>query len=73
MGVQELAQALRSAMVRRNGTGTSIKRGTVSGNQVMVDGTWYPSDYSVDIDADDGEQVYVVLNDSRTKAVVIGK
>lgn len=73
MGVQELANELAKVVKRRDASGQSIRRGVLSGSQVLVEGRYYPAAYAVDVDADDGEQVYVMLDNRMATAVVIGK
>ncbi len=72
MGVQTLATAIRKVMQNKS-EGTVTQRGLVSGSQVLVKGTWYFFVAAVDVDISDGDVVWVVLNDTRTKAVVVGK
>ena len=72
MGVQTLASSIRKIMANRT-SGTVTQRGFVSGSQVLVKGTWYSFVAAVDVDISDGDVVWVVLNDTRTKAVVVGK
>ncbi len=72
MGVQTLASSIRKIMANRS-EGTVTQRGYVSGSQVLVKGTWYSYAAAVDVDISDGETVWVVLNDTKTKAVVVGK
>lgn len=72
MGVQDLAAAIRKA-VKNNVKGTVTQRGYISGSQVLVRGTWYSYASAVDVDIADGDTVWVILNDTKTKAVIVGK
>lgn len=54
-------------------TSDAIRVGTVSGSSVMVDGEYKRMEVAVDIDVDDGDEVYVILSESGSTAVVVGK
>lgn len=73
MSVETLVKTL-AKLIKNNGAANStVKIGIVSGEQVLVDGRFYNASYAVDVDVDDGERVYVVLSDDKSKAVVVGK
>lgn len=73
MSLDTLAQAIRRAMNNQRQTvGGGTRQAIVFGNQVLVNGLYYAADYSVDIDVDDGDVVYVVLAEDGSKAVVVG-
>ena len=72
MGVQELAAAIKKA-VKNNMKDASTQRGYISGSQVLVGGSWYNYTTAVDVDILDGDLVWIILNDTKTKAVIVGK
>ena len=74
MTVQDLADAIKTAIKNRQTAQESfVRRGTISGDQIEIDGIMYIYDPAVDIDIEDGDSVYAALTESGTKAVVIGK
>ena len=72
MSVQSLADTIQKLMRQRKGVGTTVKIGTLSGNQVLVDGRYYPAEWAVDADVDDGQDVYVIISEDGAKAVIVG-
>lgn len=73
MGIATMVSEISKAVKRRDASGQSVRRGVLSGNQVLVDGQYYPAAYAVDVDVDDGERVYVMLDNRKATAVVVGK
>lgn len=77
MSLQTLADAIAKAVKNRKsaGSSTAVKTGTynAAGETVTIDGRVYNADYSDDVYVEDGEQVYCLLNDGGTLAVIVGK
>ena len=75
MSVQQLANTIAQAVKARQNQsgGQSVKVGIVSGRFVDVAGRRMPYSAAVDVPFKDGEAVYVVINDSGSKAVIVGK
>lgn len=71
-GRDDLVRLIASTKKRRQ-NGGGIKLAKVSGGTVDVDGRRYPFDVAVDVPVNDGDYVYVLLNDGRTRAVVVGR
>lgn len=71
-GVNGLANYL-SGVIKQSKQQKGIRKARVSGSCVEVFGRMLPYDAAVDVPVSDGDWVYVVLNDSRTKAVVVGR
>ena len=72
MSVQSLADTIQRLMRQHKGVGSTVKVGQLSGNQVLVDGQYYPAEYAVDIDVDDGQAVYIMISEDGSKAVIVG-
>ena len=74
MGVQTLANTIARLVKNKAVSNTqNIKRGIVAANRIIVDGNAYNYSVAVDVPIDDGDYVYVIFNDTGTRAVVIGK
>lgn len=74
MSVQSLAHTIAKAINEaKNYNDTAVKQGTISGTSVEVNGKNYNYSVAVDIEIEDGDGVYVLLNDTKTRAVVVGK
>ena len=73
MTLQSLCSHIREAMKQRRRADTSTVRGIVSGGQVLANGFYYNMSVAVDIDIDDGDSVWVMIDTTNTRAVVIGK
>jgi hypothetical protein len=74
MSLMTLANDIAQLMRRRKASSNEIiKTGVISGSSVLVDGKYYTYDAAVDIDMEDGTQVYVIISEDRSVAVVIGK
>lgn len=71
-GVNGLANYL-SGVINRSKQSRGIQKAHVTGSCVEILGRVLPYDVAVDTPIGDGDWVYVVLNDSRTKAVVVGR
>jgi hypothetical protein len=72
-GVTDLAATISRLMAQRKNTNSTIKSGTITGSDVLVDGKYYQYEVAVDIEIDDGETVYVMLNSDKSRAVIVGK
>ena len=72
MSVQSLADTIQRLMQQNKRTSTTVKVGTLSGTQVLVDGRYYPAEWAVDADVDDGQAVYVIISEDGSKAVIVG-
>lgn len=72
MGVQGLCQDIRNLI-----NGKKSQQGTaqayISGSKALVNGTWYTWASAVDVDIEDGDIVWVVIDNTHTRAVVVGK
>jgi len=74
MSLQSLTNTIaRIVTNNKNIAQNNIKQGQVVGNGVLVDGINYNYSVAVDVDIEDGDMVYVMFNDSHSRAVVIGK
>jgi len=74
MSLQTLTSMIaRIVANNKNVAQNNIKQGQVVGNGVLVDGINYNYSVAVDVDIEDGDMVYVMFNDSHSRAVVIGK
>jgi len=74
MSLQSLTNTIARIITNnKNIAQNNIKQGQVVGNGVLVDGINYNYSVAVDIDIEDGDMVYVMFNDSHSRAVVIGK
>jgi len=74
MGVQALANTIARLVKNKAVSNTqNIKRGIIAANRIIVDGNAYNYSVAVDVPIDDGDYVYVIFNDTGTRAVVIGK
>ena len=74
MGVQSLANTIAKAINgAKNYNDTAVKQGTISGTSVEVNGKFYNYSVAVDIEIENGDGVYILLNDTKTRAVVVGK
>ena len=71
-GIQDLCNTIQRLMRKNKSTSTTVKVGTLSGTQVLVDGQYYPAEYAVDIDVDDGQAVYIMISEDGSKAVIVG-
>ena len=71
-GMQDLCNTIQRLMRRDKRTSTTVKVGTLSGTQVLVDGRYYPAEWAVDADVDDGQAVYVIISEDGAKAVIVG-
>ena len=72
MSVQSLADTIQKLMRQRKCVGTTVKVGQLSGTQVLMDGRYYPAEWAVDADVDDGQDVYVIISEDGAKAVIVG-
>lgn len=72
MSVQSLADTIQKLMRQRKSVGTTVKVGQLSGNQVLIDGNFYPAEFATDVDVDDGQSVYVMISEDGSKAVIVG-
>ena len=72
MSVQSLADTIQKLMRQRKSVGTTVKVGQLSGNQVLIDGNFYPAEFATDVDVDDGQDVYVIISEDGAKAVIVG-
>jgi len=74
MSLQSLTNTIaRIVANNKNIAQNNIKQGQVVGNGVLVDGINYNYSVAVDVDIEDSDMVYVMFNDSHSRAVVIGK
>lgn len=73
MTVQSLANKIAQAINKSKSKSNTIKAGTVEGNSISVDGRNYPYEVAVDVDVGDGDSVYIMFNDSKTRVVVVGR
>lgn len=74
MSVQSLANTIAKAINEaKNYNDTAVKQGTISGTSVEINGKYYNYSVAVDIEIENGDGVYVLLNDTKTRAVVVGK
>ena len=73
MGLQTLCSHIRDIMKQRRTTGTSTVRGVVSDGRVLADGIYYNMSVAVDEDVEDGDLVWVMIDTTGTRAVVVGK
>ena len=65
----DISRVIKNKMSKRD----VVKTGLVVGRSVLVDGRYYAYDTAVDIDVEEGGQVYVLLTEDRAKAVVVGR
>ena len=72
MSVQGLADTVQRLMRQRKDLGSTIRPGQLMDNQVLVDGRYYPAEWAVDADVDDGQDVYVIISEDGAKAVIVG-
>ena len=72
MSVQGLADTIQRLMRQHKGVGSTVKVGQLSGTQVLMDGRYYPAEWAVDADVDDGQDVYVIISEDGAKAVIVG-
>ena len=72
MGVQTLVSTIQLLLRQRKDLKSTSKIGQLMDNQVLVDGNWYPAEFAVDIDVDDGQDVYVMISKDGAKAVIVG-
>lgn len=73
MGLQTLCGRIREVMRNRKQASSSTIRGLVVGGQVLADGIYYNMSVAVDEEIDDGDDVWVVIDSTNTRAVVVGK
>lgn len=71
-GVQGLANYIANAIKKANRGGQTYQA-QVIGGAVRVNGTTMPYVAAVDVTVDDGDYVFVVLDESGRNAVVVGK
>jgi len=72
MGLQSLCVKIKNIMTpRRQMQATML--GQITGSKVLARGLYYNYTTAVDIDVENGDMVWVVLDDTGTRAVVVGK
>lgn len=72
-GIDRLTNIIKDKL-KSGSTNSAASYGVMHGrNAVSVGGTTYPAVFAVDFYVYDGETVYVVLNETKTLAVVVGK
>jgi len=73
MSVNSLARHIADAINQAKNKNGSVKRGIIQGGSVVVEGQVYPYEAAIDVQLREGEYAWVSLNDSGTRAVVVGK
>lgn len=73
MGLRTLCGRIREVMRTRRRNEISTIRGIVSGGKVLADGNYYNMSVAVDEEVEDGDGVWVVIDTTNTRAVVVGK
>ena len=73
MSVNSFARHLADAVNSIKQKGGSVQRGVIQGNGIVVNGQTYPYDAAIDAQLRTGEDAWVSMNDSGTRAVVVGK
>ena len=73
MSVQTLVTKIAGLTQQNKKANNAIKVGIVDGNSISVDGRNYPYEVAVDVDVGDGDSVYIMFNDSKTRVVVVGR
>lgn len=71
-GVNMLAQTIADAIKTAKKQGNTYQA-RIIGNAVIVNGSTIPFVAAIDTLTDDGDYVWVMLNDEKTLAVVVGK
>ena len=72
MSVQSLVTKIAKAL-STDKTTNAIKTGVIEGSSISVDGRNYPYEVAVDVDVGDGDRVYVMFTDSKSRVVVVGR
>lgn len=72
MSVQSLANLI-AEIVNGKQNNHAVIPAIYYGSYAEVDGRNYKCDVAVDIELDEGEECYVMIDDSGTTAVVVGK
>ena len=73
MSVQTLVNKIAGLTQQNKKANNAIKVGTVDGKSISVDGRNYPYEVAVDVDVGDGDRVYVMFTDSKSRVVVVGR
>lgn len=73
MSVQSLANKIAKAINVGKTKNNAVKTGIVEGSSISVDGRNYPYEVAVDCDVGDGDRVFVMFTDSRSRVVVVGR
>lgn len=71
--IDRLAELLGTAIRAKNTQPYAAQYGRISGSTIILGNRAYPYDVAVDIPIDNGDWVYAVINQSGTKAVIIGR
>ena len=72
MSVQTLVNKI-AGLTQNKKANNAIKVGIVDGKSISVDGRNYPFEVAVDVDVGDGDRVYVMFADNRSRVVVVGR
>ena len=70
-GVIGLANYI-AKVVNANKKNNATFRGQINGNSIWVGNKSYPFTLAIDININSGDYVWCILNDSKTKAVIVG-
>ena len=74
MSLDKLCKDVSSAVRSRlNSQRASVHHGRVTGSGIAVAGRVYPYSVAVDLPIAEGDWVYVILNETNTRAVVVGR